>query len=191
MSSIELRPIEPSSAPTLARLMQLYAHDFSEIIHTDVSDEGLFAVPDPSPYFSSGLWHPFFIVAGGHIAGFAIISETSRFGNTDAPLNVAEFFVLRKYRGTGAGRAAAEAAFARFRGRWEVRQVAKNSAATAFWRRVIGRYTGGSFEEEISDDERWRGPVQRFDNRLPGSRAAAHGDASLPGQAPGAELPGG
>lgn len=162
---VDLRPIEPAAAPTLARLMQLYAYDFSEIINTDVSDEGLFATPDPSPYLSSDLWHPFFITAKGHIAGFAIISETSRFGNTDAPLNVAEFFVLRKYRGAGAGRAAAEAAFALFRGKWEVRQVMKNSAATAFWRRVIDQYTNGFFEEEICDDERWRGPVQRFDNR--------------------------
>ena len=38
-------------------------------------------------------------------------------------------------------------------------------AATAFWRRVIGQYTLGAFEETVFDDERWRGPVQRFDNR--------------------------
>jgi hypothetical protein len=46
-----------------------------------------------------------------------------------------------------------------------VRQVVKNTAATAFWRRVIDRYTSGAFEDFLSDDERWRGPVQRFDNR--------------------------
>ncbi|AKU95113.1 hypothetical protein AKJ09_01777 [Labilithrix luteola] len=31
--------------------------------------------------------------------------------------------------------------------------------------RVIDRYTGGRFDEEALDDERWRGPVQRFGNR--------------------------
>lgn len=55
--------------------------------------------------------------------------------------------------------------FSRFRGRWEVRQVMENVAATAFWRSVIGQYTSGAFEETLFDDERWRGPVQRFDNR--------------------------
>jgi len=48
---------------------------------------------------------------------------------------------------------------------WEVRQVMESVAATAFWRRVIGQYTLGAFEETVFDDERWRGPVQRFDNR--------------------------
>jgi hypothetical protein len=43
-----------------------------------------------------------------------------------------------------------------------VRQKAENQAATAFWRRLIGRYTGGQFEELWLDDERWRGPTQRF-----------------------------
>jgi hypothetical protein len=42
-----------------------------------------------------------------------------------------------------------------------VRQKKQNQAATAFWRRVIGRYA--RFDEELLDDERWRGPVQRFD----------------------------
>ena len=54
--------------------------------------------------------------------------------------------------------------FDRFPGRWEVRQKAENSRAIAFWRRVIDRYTGGRFEEEVLADERWHGPVQRFDN---------------------------
>jgi hypothetical protein len=27
---------------------------------------------------------------------------------------------------------------------------------------VIGRYTGGDYEEFDPDDERWRGPVQYF-----------------------------
>jgi hypothetical protein len=45
-----------------------------------------------------------------------------------------------------------------------VREKTENLAATAFWRRVIGRYTGGRFEEVVLDDERWRGPVQRLDS---------------------------
>ena len=46
-----------------------------------------------------------------------------------------------------------------------MRQKDENARAIAFWRRVIDRYTGGRFEEDAIDDERWRGPVQRFDNR--------------------------
>jgi len=64
----------------------------------------------------------------------------------------------------GVGERAAAWLFERFRGPWEVRQRRENQAATAFWRRAIGRYAGGRFEELELDDERWRGPVQRFDS---------------------------
>lgn len=161
----ELVPVDVSRAPVLERLMQLYCYDFSESLGLDVDDEGLFAAPDVRRFVGVPGRHPFLVRAGGRIAGFAIVAEASRFGNLDAPRDVAEFFILRKHRGAGLGRAVAETLFSRFRGRWEVRQVAKNTAATAFWRRVIGRYTAGAFEETLSDDERWRGPVQRFDNR--------------------------
>lgn len=163
---VELVPVDLSAAPVLARLMQLYAYDFSEIMGTDIGDEGLFAAPDVAQqYVGVAGRHPFLVTADGHLAGFVIVDEKSRLGNQDAPLDVAEFFVLRKHRGAGVGRMAAEAIFSRFRGKWEVRQVVKNVAATAFWRRVIDQYTAGAFEETVSDDERWRGPVQRFDNR--------------------------
>ena len=60
--------------------------------------------------------------------------------------------------------------FGRFPGRWEVRQRPENAAATKFWRRVIGRYTGERFVDVQWDDKRWCGPVQRFDAAPPASR---------------------
>lgn len=162
---LELAPIEPEQATVLARLMQLYAHDFSDFMPLEIGDDGAFAAPDVARYFGAPIFHPFFIKMDGRLAGFVIVAEESRLGNLEAPLDLAELFVLRRYRGQGVGRAAAEAIFSRFRGKWEVRQVARNAPATAFWRRVIDRYTGGAFTEEIVDDHRWRGPVQRFDNR--------------------------
>jgi hypothetical protein len=43
-----------------------------------------------------------------------------------------------------------------------VRQVPANTPATAFWRRVIERHTGGVYTESLWDDARFRGVVQRF-----------------------------
>jgi predicted acetyltransferase len=162
---VELLPIDLSAAPVLARLMQLYAYDFSEFMAIHINDEALFAAPDVHQYIAVPGRHPFFVKVDARLAGFVIVDEKSRFGNRDAPLDVAEFFILRAHRRAGVGRATAHAIFSRFRGKWEVRQVMKNVAATAFWRRVIDGYTAGAFEETISDDDRWRGPVQRFDNR--------------------------
>lgn len=163
--SVELVPISPPDTPVLARLLQLYAYDFSEILGNDIEDNGLFRAPDAARFVGAVGRHPFFVEVDGQLAGFVVVDEASRFGHTDAPLDVAEFFVLRRHRRAGVGRAVALAIFSRFRGVWEVRQVRANTAATAFWRRVIRDYTGREPDEQQHDDERWRGPVQRFDNR--------------------------
>ena len=39
-----------------------------------------------------------------------------------------------------------------------------HKAAQAFWRRVIGDYTGGDCVEQAFADEEWQGLLQRFCN---------------------------
>jgi len=56
--------------------------------------------------------------------------------------------------------------FDRMPARWEVRVIAQNTPAQAFWRSVIAEYSQGAFQETILDDEDWRGPAFRFDSRL-------------------------
>jgi len=58
-----------------------------------------------------------------------------------------QFFVLKRYRRTGAGRALARHLLFSHPGLWEVGQMPGNVAATAFWRRVIGEVTGEHFVE--------------------------------------------
>ena len=90
------------------------------------------------------------------------MEERSRLTGDLAVRDMAEFFVMRRFRRHGVGEQAAGWLFDRFPGPWEVRQKKENQPATAFWRRAIGRYTDGRFDEEELDDERWRGPPQRF-----------------------------
>lgn len=163
----ELVPASESDAAIFDALVQLYAYDFSEFMGWDVGADGRFddrgvALLRPDP-----LRHPFLIRVGGQLAGFVVVDERSRLWPAQPANDVAEFFVLRKYRRRGVGARAASCAFDRFPGRWEVRQTARNTAATAFWRKVIGTYSGGSFRELVLDDERWRGPVQVFDSAAP------------------------
>ena len=42
-------------------------------------------------------------------------------------------------------------------GRWKVEQLAKNKPAVAFWRKVIGEYCGGDFQQRVGQSE-W-GPL--------------------------------
>lgn len=148
--------------PTLDALGQHYANDLSELLGLDVGEDGRFRGPALAAYFADARAHAFLIRVDTALAGFALVVERSRLSGDESVRDVAEFFVLRKYRRRGVGERAARALFARFGGAWEVRQRTGNEPATAFWRRVIGRITGGRFEDEALDDARWRGPVQRF-----------------------------
>ena len=161
---IELRPAAESDKPVLRQLMELYRHDFSEWDDSDVDEQGFFGSPYLDRYWTEPDRYPFLIRADGRLAGFVLLSRRSHLVPQGSAMVVAEFFVMRKYRHQGVGRHAAIAAFDRFPGAWEVGQMAANTGAQAFWREVIGAYTGGQYVETVPDDERWRGPIQSFDN---------------------------
>ena len=159
---IELERALPARRDALRHLMQLYVYDFSETLGLELEEDGRFAAPALDAYWEDARRHPFFIRAGGRLAGFALVHRGSRLSGDADVWDMAEFFVLRRHRRAGVGLEAARQAFAAHRGTWEVRQRREATAATAFWRRAIGECTGGAFTEVDLDDARWRGPVQRF-----------------------------
>lgn len=161
---VRLTTAGPGDRARLAAMFELYVYDFSELLGLDVGDDGRFRVPPLDAYWTHPRRHAFLVRVDEKLAGFALVHEGSRL-SVDDVFDVAEFFVMRRYRRRGVGEQAARWLFDRFRGRWEVRQKKENVVATAFWRRVLGRYTGGRFDEVLLDDDRWRGPVQRFDSR--------------------------
>lgn len=76
-----------------------------------------------------------------------MIDRLDSHGPSEPEWNMAEFFVLRNYRRRGIGQTAVQWVFAHHPGRWIVKQLAQNTQAIAFWRRVIGQATGGSYLE--------------------------------------------
>jgi predicted acetyltransferase len=164
--NVSIVPAERADLPLLQNLFQFYCYDFAEILALRPRADGLFATPPLEPYWEDAWRHPFVVHADAQPAGFAFVHRRSRITGDDETWDVAEFFVMRPYRRAGVGSEAARQMFDRFRGRWEVREVHANTAATQFWRAVIARYTGGRYTETTSDDDRWRGPVQTFDNSL-------------------------
>jgi predicted acetyltransferase len=161
---IEVVAATEADRPVIANLIQFYLYDFTDFKEWDVQENGRFG-----DYGLDGCWttayrHPFLIRANGKLAGFAIIDGRSHLTGERGVWDVADFFVLRRYRRHGAGEHVARLLFDRFRGRWEVRVMAANRGALAFWRKVINRYTDGQSEEVQWNDARWHGPVQFFDN---------------------------
>lgn len=127
---LEVIPATPDDQPLLRQLLELYLHDFSEFDQRDVDNHGLYGYHWFDAYWSESDRHPFLFRVDGRPAGFALV-------RAGATTEMAEFFILRKYRGKGAGSAAAREILPRFPGRWSISQIPGNEPATRFWRAAI------------------------------------------------------
>lgn len=139
----------------LRNLMELCEHDYSEFNMQDINEHGRFEYTYLDNYWTEPGRYPFLFKVAGKLAGFALVRVLSE-TNGVRTYAMAEFFILRKYRGKGLGRQAAESLFKMFPGRWRVSQEPNNLPARAFWHHVINDYTKGNFTE-IPE-----GPIQEF-----------------------------
>jgi predicted acetyltransferase len=142
-----IAPATSDEQTSLRQLLELYQYDFSEFNRADVGGDGRYGWRNLDALWTAPERHPFLFRVDGHLAGFAIV-------RTGDPTDMAEFFVMRKYRRSGIGIDAARAVFSAFPGAWQTRQQFANTAATAFWRRAIPV----PFVEHENDE----GPFQQF-----------------------------
>ena len=76
--------------------------------------------------------HPLILVDDGRRVGFALVNQApSPHMQPGMDFRMSEFFVLRKHRGRGIGRRAVFALFDRFRGKWEISELARNAVRSA------------------------------------------------------------
>ncbi len=160
--NVELIEAMPADEQALGNLLELYQYDFTEYTDEDVGADGRFGYRYLDAYFTEPGRISFLIRADGQLAGFALVRRAKSAVDDRDVFDMAEFFVLRKYRHRGVGAEAARRTFDRFPGRWEVREMAANTPAQSFWRRVIGDYTRGNFTERWLDDGAWL--MQSFDS---------------------------
>ena len=182
MTGVQVAQAMQCERAAFNQLYELYSYDFSEIVGLDVGEDGRYGVDDLAGCWSEPWRRPFLVRVDGKLAGFAIVDCRSRLTGDAETFDMAEFFIMRKYRRRGIGAYVAMHLFDRCPGRWEVRQSARNDQAQAFWRLVIGRYIGaGSVAEQYCDNATWRGPVQYLDSRaVVASRETASRRADTP-----------
>lgn len=144
--SIENVPYEKKNA--LRQLLELYTYDFTEYIPFHLNEDGTFGYPNLDQYWTRKECHPFFIRAGHHLAGFAMVSDYCPVRG-EGYRSIEEFFVMKSYRRQGVGLEAAKAVIAAFPGsKWEIGQHGKNTVSQKFWETVVNEVTGGSFEKK-------------------------------------------
>lgn len=142
---IRVEPVLPEQKSVLVQMMELYNYDFSEFSGDDINEYGYFGYAHIDDYWNEKGRYPFFIRADGKLAGLALVRSCSEYTDLSDPHNIAEFFVMKKYRRKGAGRAVAVKIFDTFPGGWEVSVWKNNLPAQSFWKQVISEYTGGKY----------------------------------------------
>jgi predicted acetyltransferase len=149
---VEVIPAPPEQEPVLANMLELYAHDFSEFFDLKLGADGRFGYERLPLYWKEPGRHPFFIKAGGRLAGFVFVRRGSEVSGDEGVWDVAEFFVVRGLRGRGVGTEAAHEVWRKFPGRWEVRVIDRNRRAKEFWARAIKDFIGEAVEPTPFDE---------------------------------------
>ena len=165
---IEIIEAQKKDVPVVNNLFRLYYYDLSTVTGWNCPESGLFegyAFGNLFQFCNDDDKYAFVVRVDRHLAGFVLIDNVGV--NTLVDYNVAEFFILQKYRRIGAGTYVALNIFDKFRGNWEVMQAPDHKAAQAFWRKVIAEYTSGDYEEstELSKNHGGKWVVQRFNNK--------------------------
>ncbi len=157
---IDIQPAAVADKLIIRHLFQLYAHDFSVYDDADVDEHGLYDYPRIDHYWTEDIRYPFLVRVDGHIAGFAFVRELEKDEMPMQTYSIAEFFILRKYRRKGVGKAVAFQLFDQFRGQWYVGQYVSNAPSHVFWNTIIDEYTHGDYQQIKNIDQ--PGPAQLF-----------------------------
>jgi predicted acetyltransferase len=156
---LELRKAQPHDFPALQQMLELYQYDLSDIWPQETNPEAKYGY-DLQRHRQDARFHAYIALEGSQYVGFALVAPavvTRKDGYW-----MEQFFILKKFRRSGAGYALAKHVLCGHPGAWEVGQMPANLVAQAFWRNVITRLTAGVYVEVHVTEGWWRGVVQQF-----------------------------
>lgn len=142
----ELRQVSVDEKEILRNLLEKYDYEFSQWDKRDVNNLGLYGYPYLDHYWTDKKRWAYFILVDGKLAGFAMVNNLPEVDNSETDFQMAEFFVLHKYRRTGVGKQAFFKVLEIHKGKWQLKRHPANIASVHFWDHVIDEYTNGQFE---------------------------------------------
>jgi predicted acetyltransferase len=162
MPSVKLIRATFKDHDLLFNLAQFYQYDFTEFLPGELDEEGYFPYINIRYYLKEGR-QAYLARVDESLAGFVLIDETPPHrGGTGR--YVSEFFVMRGFRRQGIGRTLALQLFGMYKGYWEIAELGPNLPAQAFWRKVIGEYTQGRYQETVTEEDGLQIVWQMFDS---------------------------
>jgi len=163
MNAVEIVEVMQEQKPILRQLIELYEYDFSAFNDADLNAYGYYGYKYLDHYWTEENRQAYFVKVNGHYAGFVLVNAHCYLIQDDAR-SIAEFFIMRKYRRKGIGRAVAGLVFDTHKGNWEVLQHGNNEVSKQFWESTIHAYTNGNCQVQRVKTERWEGQGIVFRN---------------------------
>lgn len=145
IEKIQLIPVSLDEHPILQNLGRFYVYDMTEYMGWEVPNDGLFECIDFLKYWQTPDAFPFLIRYENEWAGFVIVDKKG--SDTTINYNMAQFFILRKFKHKGVGCYVASQCFDQFNGTWEVMVLPGNKGAYQFWHSVISQYSHHHYTE--------------------------------------------
>jgi predicted acetyltransferase len=147
--SLNINPAKASERDVVDNLLQYYLHDFSEFTRIAMDTHGRFEYPYLAHYWRDQHRWPLLIRQNEHIVGLALVRQDSDPVDGQQYREMAEFFILRRYRRLGLGCAAARMIFERFSGPWHVAVLHSNEKAQTFWQAVMSTHVGSQYQQHV------------------------------------------
>ncbi|MBL8328652.1 MAG: GNAT family N-acetyltransferase [Rubrivivax sp.] len=156
---LELRKARAADFPALQQLLELYQYELCDIWQQDTDAEARYGYALERHRLDQR-FHAYVALVGAQYAGFALVAPAAVTRQTGHWME--QFFIHRRYRRIGAGRALAAFVLRSHPGPWEVGQMPDNLPAQAFWRSVIPTVAESPFLELQVTQGWWQGVVQQF-----------------------------
>lgn len=163
--SVELIQAGVEYQSVFENLLQLYVHDFCDLVPQDIGDDGRYSYKNLPLFWSDASRLPFLARFDGKLAGFALVKRIPEPGEKDEAYDMAEFFILRPYRRRGIGSELAQKVWLRCGGKWQIRVMASNIPALKFWASSITRFTGQPASSTVFEVEGRPWQLFAFDSR--------------------------
>lgn len=143
---VELKQVSIDEKEILRNLLEKYEYEFSQYDGKGVNNLGLFGYEYLDYYWTEKNRWAYFILADDKLAGFVMINDFPEAYDRETDFQLAEFFVLYKYRCLGVGKQAFYQTLNIHKGKWQLKCHPANLTSQHFWENAIKKYTKGKYE---------------------------------------------
>lgn len=144
-----LLPASQEDYNVIQNMARFYVYDMTEYMGFEpgweIPENGLYECIDFKKYWSDKDAFPFLIRYKNELVGFVVVDKKG--SDEQVNYNMAQFFILRKFKSKGVGTYIATECFNKFKGIWEIMVMPENKGAYLFWHNVVLNYTQGKFSE--------------------------------------------